>query len=252
MNHQNGSSDKRTVVDEGTSFKGSLSSSCPIDVRGRIEGDLETPSLTISHTGAVHGRVKVGSVRSEGEIAGEFEADHVELAGSVKDNTVIRARSLEVRLATERGRLQVIFGECELSVGDEPTEHVELPVEAEQALLHAEAPVETEQALIAAAAPVEAAGEMPADAPVEMSTDAMPPPAGPSIGEEIANAAAREELTELDEAGEDEDEDDISAAPVEAVGRKQRHRRKGKNGPAANDPPLTGWSQPPSQAPPAS
>jgi cytoskeletal protein CcmA (bactofilin family) len=250
MNHQNGSGDKRTVVDEGTSFKGSLSSSCPIDVRGRIEGDLETPSLTISHSGAVHGRVKVGSVRSEGEIAGEFEADHVELAGSVKDNTVIRARSLEVRLATERGRLQVIFGECELSVGDEPTEHVELPVEAEQALLHVAAPVETEQAIMSAAA-VDAADEMAADAALTMSTDAMPTLAEAPISEETAVAAAP---AELDEAGEDgdEDEDDISAAPVEAVDRKQRHRRKGKNGAAANDPPLTGWSQPPSQAPPAS
>src|SRR5438105_3627492 len=110
MNHQNGSSDKRTVVDEGTSFKGSLSSLCPIDVRGRIEGDVETPALNISATGAVHGRVKVGSVHSDGEIAGEFDADRVVLAGSVKDNTVIRARSLEVKLSTEHGRLQVSFG----------------------------------------------------------------------------------------------------------------------------------------------
>jgi cytoskeletal protein CcmA (bactofilin family) len=248
MNNQNATSEKRTVVDEGTSFKGSLSSSCPIDVRGRIEGDLETPSLTISHSGSVHGRVKVGSVRSDGEIAGEFDADHVELAGSVKDNTVIRARSLEVRLATEHGRLQVIFGECELSVGDEPTEHDQLPVAAEQALLHAAAPVEAEQAILSVS-PVDAAAEMPADAAVGMSTDALPTLAGAPINEETAMAAAPEEITELDEAGEDED--DISAAPAEAVSRKQRHRRKGKNG-AANDPPLTGWSQPPSQPPPAS
>ena len=235
MNHQNGSSDKRTVVDEGTSFKGTLSSSCPIDVRGRIEGDLETPSLTISHSGAVHGRVKVGSVRSEGEIAGEFEADHVELAGSVKDNTVIRARSLEVRLATERGRLQVIFGECELSVGDEPTEHVELPVEAEQAAAHAEAPI--------AAAP-----EMPTDSPAPMSADPTPMDADATISHETASTAASEDAAELDE---EEEDDEVSAAPMQAVGRKQRRRRKGKNG-ASDDPPLTGWSQPPSQPPPAS
>jgi len=235
MNHQNGSSDKRTVVDEGTSFKGTLSSSCPIDVRGRIEGDLETPSLTISHSGAVHGRVKVGTVRSEGEIAGEFEADHVELAGSVKDNTVIRARSLEVRLATERGRLQVIFGECELSVGDEPTEHVELPVEAEQAAAHAEAPI--------AAAP-----EMPAEPPAPMNADPMPMHAEAPIAEEPSSAAAAEDVIDVDE---EEEDDDVSAAPAEAVGRKQRRRRKGKNG-ATDDPPLTGWSQPPSQPPPAS
>jgi hypothetical protein len=100
-------------------------------------------------------------------------------------------------------------------------------------------------------APVDAAPEMPADAPVAMNTDAMPTLAGAPISEEIAIAAAPEELTELDEADEDEDEDDISAAPIEAVGRKPRPRRKGKNG-TANDPPLTGWSQPPSHPPPSS
>src|SRR6187402_3410106 len=114
---------KHTVVEEGSSFKGTLTSSCPIHVHGRIEGDLETPSLTVSATGVVHGKVKVGMVRSQGELAGEFDADSVELAGAVRDNTVIRARSLEVKLASTRGKLQVIFGECELAVGDEPTEH---------------------------------------------------------------------------------------------------------------------------------
>jgi hypothetical protein len=77
----------------------------------------------------------------------------------------------------------------------------------------------------------------------------MPTLAGAASSEETASAAAAEEITELDEA--DEDADDIRAAPVEAVSRKLRHRRKGKNG-EANEPPLSGWSQPPSQPPPAS
>src|SRR5688572_12544891 len=113
---------KVTVVEEGTAFKGMLTSSCPIDVRGKIEGELETPLLTVSSTGAVHGRAKVGAVRSQGELSGEFDADSVELSGVVRDNTVIRARSLDVKLASAHGRLQIAFGSCELSVGDEPTE----------------------------------------------------------------------------------------------------------------------------------
>ncbi|MGH7329848.1 MAG: polymer-forming cytoskeletal protein, partial [Polyangiaceae bacterium] len=46
---------KQTLVEEGTKFKGSLTSSCPIVVRGRIEGDVEAPSLNVSSSGAVHG-----------------------------------------------------------------------------------------------------------------------------------------------------------------------------------------------------
>ena len=112
---------RKTLVEEGTQFKGSMSSDCPIEVKGRIEGDLAAPSLQVSPSGAVHGRVKVGEIKSQGELAGEFDADTVQLSGSVKDNTVIRAKSLEVKLAPANGKMQVIFGECQLEVGEQPT-----------------------------------------------------------------------------------------------------------------------------------
>ena len=105
-----------------------MSSECPIEVRGHVEGDLSAPALAVSPSGAVHGRVKVGEMRSQGELAGEFDADVVQLSGVVKDNTVIRAKSLEVKLAPPNGKMQVIFGECELEVG---SEHVEKPMVSE-------------------------------------------------------------------------------------------------------------------------
>jgi cytoskeletal protein CcmA (bactofilin family) len=116
---------RRTLVEEGTQFKGSLSSDCPIEVKGRIEGELTAPALAVSASGAVHGHVKVGEMRSEGELAGEFDADVVQLSGTVKDNTVIRARSLEVKLVPPKGKMQVIFGECELEVGGEQPQRKE-------------------------------------------------------------------------------------------------------------------------------
>src|SRR3954467_1164021 len=112
--------EKRTLVEEGTELKGSLTSTCPVLVRGRIEGEIKAPSLTVSVSGAVHGRAYVGQIKAEGELSGEFDADTVQLSGSVKDKTVIRAKSLEVKLATETGKLQVVFGECELAVGEPP------------------------------------------------------------------------------------------------------------------------------------
>lgn len=210
---------KHTVVEEGTEFKGALTSSCPIDVRGKIEGDVTTPALTVSATGAVHGRAKVGAVRSEGELSGEFDAESVELAGSVRDNTVIRARSLEVKLASAPGKvLQVMFGECELSIGAEPTDADEVaPVEAVAA-----AP---EAAPVAVEAP-------PAEAPV---AEAVPAPAE-------AQAAAVEAP-----ASDEEREEDASAA--EAGGSSGKKRQKKQKDVAADVP--NGWSHPPSQPPPA-
>lgn len=113
--------EKRTTVEEGTTFKGSLSSTCPVLVKGAIEGDLNTPSLTIATTGAVSGKVKAGELKSEGELSGEIDVEKVQLSGTVKDNTVIRAKSLEVKLSVTGARMQVIFGECALEVGEQPS-----------------------------------------------------------------------------------------------------------------------------------
>jgi cytoskeletal protein CcmA (bactofilin family) len=122
---KNTTHDRKTLVEEGTQFKGSLSSNCPIEVKGRIEGDVTAPALTVAVGGAVHGKVKVGEIRSQGELAGEFDADVVQLSGTIKDNTVIRAKSLEVKLSSPNSKMQVIFGECELEVGgDQPKAEV--------------------------------------------------------------------------------------------------------------------------------
>lgn len=222
---------KHTVVEEGSSFKGTLTSSCPIHVHGRIEGDLETPALTVSTTGVVHGKVKVGMVRSHGELAGEFDADSVELAGTVRDNTVIRARSLEVKLASTRGKLQVIFGDCELAVGDEPTEHDAVP----PPILEDAAAEPTPLPMMAA---VQTAAQSEMVAALQAAAESES--AGASVS---ANVEAEEDGD--DDEAEDVIEADALDAPVE--GAKRRRKRKHAEG----ELPRTGWSQPPSQPPPA-
>ena len=118
--------EKKTLIEEGTTFKGSVSSTCAVVVRGSIDGDVAAPSLTVAASGSVHGTVKVGAMRSEGALAGEFDADVVLLSGSVKDQTVIRAKSLEVKLQPASGKMQVTFGECALDVGDPATKEAAL------------------------------------------------------------------------------------------------------------------------------
>jgi len=123
MNDQKnpGATEKRTLVEEGTTFKGSLTSTCPILVKGQINGDLEAPSLTVATTGLVSGKVKAGELKSEGELSGEFDVEKVQLSGAVKDSTVIRAKTLEVKLAVTGSKMQVVFGEVQLDIGDAPS-----------------------------------------------------------------------------------------------------------------------------------
>lgn len=104
--------DRKTLVDEGTRFRGSLSSDCPIEVQGQIEGDLAAPTVVVTATGAIRGTVKVAELQSQGELAGTFDAEVAKVSGTVKENTVIRAKSLEVNLASRDGKMKVIFGEC--------------------------------------------------------------------------------------------------------------------------------------------
>ena len=114
------SDSKRTLIEEGTELKGTLTSSCPIVVMGRVEGDLTGPSVEVTETGVLSGKAKVTELHSRGELAGEFDADMVQLSGRVRDKTKIRAQSLEVRLKRDDGRMEMVFGDCEMAVGDAP------------------------------------------------------------------------------------------------------------------------------------
>lgn len=111
---------KQTLVEEGTELKGTLRSNCQVVVNGSIDGQIEAPALTITETGTVLGTVKAEKLRSEGTLAGDIDAEDVYLSGTVRSNTMIRAKKLEVKLAPERGKLEVTFGECLLEVGEDP------------------------------------------------------------------------------------------------------------------------------------
>jgi cytoskeletal protein CcmA (bactofilin family) len=109
---------KQTLVEEGTEFKGTLKSSCAVVVNGTIDGEVDAPEITITRSGAVLGAIKAKKVRSQGTLSGNVDAGDVFLSGSVRSNTVIKAKSLEVKLGSDKGQLEVTFGDCKLEVGD--------------------------------------------------------------------------------------------------------------------------------------
>jgi hypothetical protein len=151
--------------------------------------------------------------------------------------------------------MQVIFGECELSVGDEPTEHVEIDEPA------AVAP-SVEAAQEPAPVVVPSVAEEPAPAPVAAAAE----PAFSGVVEALAAASAVEaeatesakdslasdgsldaELAELGIVESEEAAPELSVKSAEHVrsGRKRRRRTDDEVGDHS------GWSQPPSQPPPA-
>jgi len=110
---------KQTTVEEGTQFKGTLQSTCRVVVRGVVDGELEAPSVHVSATGAVTGSVKAQTLQSSGVLAGRVDVDELILSGTVRNDTVIRAKSLDVKLQSD-SKVEVKFGECVLEIGDDP------------------------------------------------------------------------------------------------------------------------------------
>jgi cytoskeletal protein CcmA (bactofilin family) len=126
--------EKQTLVEEGTEFSGTLKSKCKVVVRGSVDGDLVAPAVDVAEGGAVTGNVRAESVQSAGVLAGQVDADDIRLAGEVRSNTVIKAKSLEVKLSSQEGKLEVTFGDCVLDVGDLPAkEDIVAPMDGEKA-----------------------------------------------------------------------------------------------------------------------
>jgi cytoskeletal protein CcmA (bactofilin family) len=105
-------STQTTLVEDGTKIKGSLSSTVPVLVHGIIEGDLESPAVTVSATGSVSGMVLTKALSSVGKIAGEFDVDRATVAGSVAVKTVVRAQEMDFKLdAKDAGKkIELRFG----------------------------------------------------------------------------------------------------------------------------------------------
>ncbi len=113
--------EKQTLIEQGTEFTGTMKSTCPVVVNGRIEGDLTAPELDITASGTVQGNIKADRLSSRGKLSGNIDAGDLYLSGSVGSKTVIKAKNLEVKLSPDQGRMELTIGECTLDVGDEPT-----------------------------------------------------------------------------------------------------------------------------------
>jgi len=114
-------SSSESVIAQGTSIKGTVSSDCPVSVSGVVDGEFTAPALVVTESGSVHGKIRVEDLRSAGEISGEIEAGSLQLSGHVRDKTSIRAKSLEVKLASGGSdKLELRFGSATLEVGPPP------------------------------------------------------------------------------------------------------------------------------------
>jgi uncharacterized protein YjbI with pentapeptide repeats/cytoskeletal protein CcmA (bactofilin family) len=116
-----------TLVEDGTHLQGALATSGPLVVKGKLEGSVSAPSLTVTQEGSVRGKVRVGRMASEGELAGEFDADVFIVSGAIRGHSVVRAKTIDVKLpSSDPEAAPLVFGECVLDIGDAPSREAAL------------------------------------------------------------------------------------------------------------------------------
>ena len=98
-----------TIVAEGSYFRGDFISACPIVVYGRIEGDMRAPAVTVTNSGALHGKIEAQTISSSGSVAGVLEADAIELSGAIARDTIVRAQRLNLDVESTSGRIELAF-----------------------------------------------------------------------------------------------------------------------------------------------
>jgi cytoskeletal protein CcmA (bactofilin family) len=87
-----------TVIERGTHFRGDVSSSDPVDIRGILEGDCRTSAHCIVRAGArVLGNIDASAILVAGEVeAGVLQAEKVEVRASARVLATIRARVVAI------------------------------------------------------------------------------------------------------------------------------------------------------------
>lgn len=84
-------------------------------MHGTLDGDVESPALTVSATGAVSGMVVTSRLQSVGRIAGDLDVDQAMVAGVVAVGTVIRAQGMDFKLEVKdpTKKIELRFGGAE-------------------------------------------------------------------------------------------------------------------------------------------
>jgi len=88
----------RTVIAQGTHVRGDVASTVPVEIRGTLEGDIQTSAHCVVREGArVLGNIEAAALLVAGEVeAGVLRADKVEVRASAKVVATIRARVVAI------------------------------------------------------------------------------------------------------------------------------------------------------------
>lgn len=90
---------RRSILAADLVIEGDVTSIGPVDVQGRVAGQVKAPDILIAPTGAIDGTALAHDLAVQGHISGAVEAHTVSLSASA----VIHADITHERIAIEAG-----------------------------------------------------------------------------------------------------------------------------------------------------
>lgn len=90
---------RRSILAADLVVEGDVASTGPVDVQGRVAGQVKAPEIMIATTGTIDGTAVARDLSVQGNISGAVEAYSVLLSASA----VVRADVTHERLAIESG-----------------------------------------------------------------------------------------------------------------------------------------------------
>jgi cytoskeletal protein CcmA (bactofilin family) len=109
-----------SIISADLQITGNLRSNGDIQIDGRIDGDVDTKSLTIGEGAEINGTIMCERVRVCGKVSGEIKAASVVLARSARVSGDIAHKNLEIEAgATLEGGVRRLDGEAGGASGTE-------------------------------------------------------------------------------------------------------------------------------------
>jgi cytoskeletal protein CcmA (bactofilin family) len=116
-----------SIISADLRITGNLHSNGDIQIDGKIDGNLDSKSLTIGESAAVNGTISCGRLRVCGKVSGEIRATSVVLARSARVSADVAHKSLEIESgASLEGSVSHLEGEPR-----SPAAEVDVPHKAE-------------------------------------------------------------------------------------------------------------------------
>lgn len=90
---------RRSILAPDLTIEGDVTSTGPVDVQGRVSGQVKSPDVLIAPTGAIEGSAIAHDLSVQGQISGAIDAQSVSLSATA----VVKADVTHERIAIESG-----------------------------------------------------------------------------------------------------------------------------------------------------